>query len=146
MLVSGKHSFKRQSMHDIGSGLNPYEQAISIIGKTLAAFDDDNLIPCFGFGDSSTHDEDVFSFYPDGRFCNGFDDVLSRYREIVPNIRLAGGPRSFAPIVEMATKIVERRGGQYHVLVIISNGQVRHSVTCSARLNYVPMSVVELIL
>jgi E3 ubiquitin-protein ligase RGLG len=134
-------------MHDIGSGLNPYEQAISIIGKTLAVFDDDNLIPCYGFGDSSTHDEDVFSFYPDERFCNGIDDVLSRYREIVPNIRLAGGPRSFAPIVEMATAIVERRGGgQYHVLVIISNGQVRHSVTCSARLNYVPMSVVELIL
>jgi E3 ubiquitin-protein ligase RGLG len=95
---------------------------------------------------ASTHDQDVFSFYPDERICNGFEEVLSRYREIVPNIRLAGGPRSFAPIVEMATTIVERRGGQYHVLVIISNGQLSHSVTCSARLNYVPMSVVELIL
>lgn len=38
-------------MHHIGDGVNPYEQAISIIGKTLAAFDEDNLIPCFGFGD-----------------------------------------------------------------------------------------------
>ncbi|KAL7242153.1 hypothetical protein ACSBR1_014676 [Camellia fascicularis] len=65
----------------IGSGLNSYEQAISIIGKTLAAFDEDNLIPCYGFGDASTHDQDVFSFYPDYRFCNGFEAMLSQYRE-----------------------------------------------------------------
>lgn len=44
-------SFNKRSLHDISNGLNPYEQAISIIGRTLAAFDDDNLIPCFGFGD-----------------------------------------------------------------------------------------------
>ncbi|KAJ7013991.1 hypothetical protein NC653_003576 [Populus alba x Populus x berolinensis] len=106
---------------------NPYEQAISIIGKTLAAFDEDNLIPCFGFGDASTHDQDVFSFYPDERFCNGFEEVLSRYREIVPNLRLAG-PTSFAPIIEMAMTIVEQSAGQYHVLLIIADGQVTRSV------------------
>lgn len=48
---SGKRSYNGRSLHHIGGGLNPYEQAISIIGKTLAAFDDDNLIPCYGFGD-----------------------------------------------------------------------------------------------
>ncbi|KAK7364835.1 hypothetical protein VNO80_13579 [Phaseolus coccineus] len=124
---TGKHSFNRKSLHHIGNGPNPYEQAISIIGKTLAAFDEDNLIPCFGFGDASTHDQDVFSFYPDERFCNGFEEVLGRYREIVPNIRLAG-PTSFAPIVEMAMTIVEQSGGQYHVLVIIADGQVTRSI------------------
>ncbi|KAL2320188.1 hypothetical protein Fmac_029157 [Flemingia macrophylla] len=124
---TGKKSFNRRSLHHIGSGLNPYEQAISIIGKTLAAFDDDNLIPCFGFGDATTHDQDVFSFYPAERFCNGFEDVLSRYREIVPHLRLAG-PTSFAPIIEMAMTIVEQSGGQYHVLVIIADGQVTNNV------------------
>ncbi|KAI5443329.1 E3 ubiquitin-protein ligase RGLG2 [Lathyrus oleraceus] len=124
---TGKHSFNRKSLHHIGNGPNPYEQAISIVGKTLAAFDEDNLIPCFGFGDASTHDQDVFSFYPDERFCNGFEEVLSRYREIVPNIRLAG-PTSFAPVVEMAMTIVEQSGGQYHVLVIIADGQVTRSI------------------
>lgn len=39
---------------------------------------------------ASTHDQDVFSFFPDERFCNGFEEVLSRYREIVPSVRLAG--------------------------------------------------------
>ncbi|XWS44099.1 hypothetical protein CRYUN_Cryun15aG0015700 [Craigia yunnanensis] len=124
---TGKRSFNRKSLHHIGDGLNPYEQAISIIGKTLAAFDEDNLIPCFGFGDASTHDQDVFSFYPNERLCNGFEEVLSRYREIVPHLRLAG-PTSFAPIIEMAMTIVEQSGGQYHVLVIIADGQVTRSI------------------
>jgi hypothetical protein len=39
---------------------------------------------------ASTHDTDVFSFYPDERFCNGFEEVLTRYKDIVPNLRLAG--------------------------------------------------------
>ncbi|KAI3407335.1 RING-type domain-containing protein [Psidium guajava] len=124
---TGAKSFNKRSLHDISNGLNPYEQAISIIGRTLAAFDDDNLIPCFGFGDASTHDQDVFSFYPDERFCHGFEEVLHRYREIVPYLKLAG-PTSFAPIIEMAMTIVEQSGGQYHVLVIIADGQVTRSV------------------
>ncbi|PIN17808.1 putative E3 ubiquitin ligase [Handroanthus impetiginosus] len=124
---TGKKSYNGKSLHHIGSGLNPYEQAITIIGKTLAAFDDDNLIPCYGFGDASTHDQDVFSFYPDERFCNGFEEVLSRYRELVPHLKLAG-PTSFAPIIEMAMTVVEQSGGQYHVLLIIADGQVTRSV------------------
>lgn len=50
---SGSRSFKRKSLHHIGNGQNPYEQAISIIGRTLSVFDEDNLIPCFGFGDGT---------------------------------------------------------------------------------------------
>ena len=40
-------------MHEIHDGgvLNPYEQAMSIIAKTLCAFDDDQQIPAYGFGD-----------------------------------------------------------------------------------------------
>lgn len=124
---TGSRSFNRRSLHHIGHGQNPYEQAISIIGKTLSAFDEDNLIPCFGFGDASTHDQDVFSFYPDDICCNGFEEVLTRYREIIPSLRLAG-PTSFAPIIEMAMTIVEKSGGQYHVLLIIADGQVTRSV------------------
>ncbi|KAK3416691.1 hypothetical protein EUGRSUZ_H02465 [Eucalyptus grandis] len=124
---TGARSFHRRSLHHIGGGRNPYEQAISIIGQTLSAFDEDNLIPCYGFGDASTHDQDVFSFYPDDRFCNGFEEVLARYREVVPQLKLAG-PTSFAPVIEMAMTIVQQSGGQYHVLLIIADGQVTRSV------------------
>lgn len=36
------------------------------------------------------------------------------------------GPTSFAPVIEMAMTIVEQSGGQYHVLLIIADGQVFH--------------------
>jgi hypothetical protein len=34
------------------------------------------------------------------------------------------GPTSFAPIINAAVDIVEESGGQYHVLIIIADGQV----------------------
>ncbi|TKY73812.1 E3 ubiquitin-protein ligase RGLG1 [Spatholobus suberectus] len=120
---TGKYSFHRKSLHHSGNTPNPYEQAISIIGRTLSSFDEDNLIPCFGFGDASTHDQNVFSFYHDNRFCHGFEEVLARYREIVPYLKLSG-PTSFAPVIDAAIDIVEKNNGQYHVLVIIADGQV----------------------
>lgn len=49
--IPGKSSSGRRSLHDIGSVPNPYEQAISIIGRTPSDFDDCSLIPCFDFGD-----------------------------------------------------------------------------------------------
>ncbi|KAK1310804.1 E3 ubiquitin-protein ligase RGLG2 [Acorus calamus] len=124
---TGKVSFNRRSLHSIGDSPNPYEQAISIIGRTLSAFDEDNLIPCYGFGDATTHDQEVFGFYPDDQPCNGFEEALKRYREIVPQLRLAG-PTSFAPMIETAIGIVDSSGGQYHVLLIIADGQVTRSV------------------
>ncbi|OVA20563.1 von Willebrand factor [Macleaya cordata] len=124
---TGARSFNQRSLHHIGDTQNPYEQAISIIGRTLSAFDEDNLIPCFGFGDASTHDQDVFSFYSYDKLCSGFEEALTRYREIVPHLTLSG-PTSFAPIIEMATSIVHQSGGQYHVLLLIADGQVTRSV------------------
>ena len=52
-IIEGKVSFNNRSLHGIGDAPNPYEKAISIIGKTLAPFDGDNLITCFGFGDGT---------------------------------------------------------------------------------------------
>ncbi|GAV64895.1 Copine domain-containing protein/zf-C3HC4_3 domain-containing protein [Cephalotus follicularis] len=127
---TGQKSFNNRSLHSIFETPNPYEKAISIIGKTLAPFDDDNLIPCFGFGDATTHDQEVFSFHSDHSTCFGFEEVLTCYKKIVPNLRLAG-PTSYAPVIDAAIDMVEKSGGQYHVLVIIADGQVTRSVNTS---------------
>ncbi|CAL5187052.1 unnamed protein product [Lathyrus oleraceus] len=124
---TGKVSFNNRSLHAIGETPNPYETAITIIGKTLAPFDDDNLIPCFGFGDATTHDQQVFSFHSDHSPCHGFEEVLDCYKKVVPNLKLSG-PTSYAPVIEAAMDIVEKSHGQFHVLVIIADGQVTRSV------------------
>lgn len=52
---AGRNSFFGRSLHHLGqhpgADLNPYEQAIRIIGNTLAIFDEDQLIPAYAFGD-----------------------------------------------------------------------------------------------
>ncbi|KAK8472613.1 hypothetical protein PHAVU_002G258600 [Phaseolus vulgaris] len=114
----------------IADDYNSLDEVTSALSH--AGLESSNLIVGIDFTKSnewtaSTHDQDVFSFHSDESFCNGFEEVLSRYRDIIPCLRLAG-PTSFAPIIEMAMTIVEQSGGQYHVLLIIADGQVTRSV------------------
>ncbi|KAM0830429.1 hypothetical protein ACQ4PT_066215 [Festuca glaucescens] len=97
-----------------------------------AGLESSNLIVGIDFTKSNewtatTHDQKVFSFYLDNQSCDGFEQALGRYREIVPQLRLAG-PTSFAPMIETAIGIVDSSGGQYHVLLILADGQVTRSV------------------
>jgi E3 ubiquitin-protein ligase RGLG len=48
------------------------------------------------------------------------------------------GPTSFAPIIETAIEIVDNSVGQYHVLMIIADGQVSHMTW---RLVYLLLSI-----
>ncbi|KAL5571292.1 hypothetical protein UlMin_020889 [Ulmus minor] len=50
-LFSDRGSFNNRSLHHLREKQNPYERAISIIGKRLSSFDE---VPCYGFGDSPT--------------------------------------------------------------------------------------------
>jgi E3 ubiquitin-protein ligase RGLG len=77
LLHLGARSFHRKSLHHIGNEQNPYEQAISIIGKTLSSFDEDNMIPCFGFGDGISSIE-VLRWY----FIFLFLNLSSRYLKL----------------------------------------------------------------
>ncbi|KAH6559584.1 hypothetical protein KP509_1Z003800 [Ceratopteris richardii] len=121
---TGKHSFDGMSLHETRTQMpNPYQHVISVVGGTLLGYDDDRKIPCFGFGDASTHDRKVFSFYHDGRPCDGIEGVLERYKELLPRVRLSG-PTSFAPLIHAAVDIVKKSEGQYHILLIIADGQV----------------------
>jgi len=120
---NGKRTFGGRNLHTVAPDyMNPYQEVIYIVGRTLAAFDDDNLIPVFGFGDVTTQDKGVFPYYLDGHYCAGFQDILRRYEEITPSIVLSG-PTSFAPLIREAIKIV-RNENSYHILVIIADGQV----------------------
>lgn len=120
----GRKSFNQNCLHRlVGNKVsNPYQKVISILGQTLAPFDDDNRIPAFGFGDSETKDRAVFPFKFDGSPCAGFQDVLDWYGEVVRRVTL-GGPTSLAPLIDKAVEIV-RQTKKYHMLVIVTDGQV----------------------
>ncbi|KAF2069420.1 hypothetical protein CYY_009255 [Polysphondylium violaceum] len=140
---NGKRTFGGKCLHDITPGqMNPYQQAIAIIGETLSVFDDDNLIPAYGFGDSRTNDKSVFKFTND-RPSFGFAEVLNHYNEITPLISLAG-PTSFAPIIREAISIV-REEKSYHILVIIADGEVtvvNETVKAIVEASKYPLSIV----
>lgn len=118
---NGQKTFNNMNLHSIGNFMNPYQEVISIIGRTLEVFDDDKLIPVYGFGDVTTQEKSVFPFFPD-RYCHTFQEVLQRYNEITPSVQLSG-PTSFAPIIREAIRVVQANRS-YHILVIIADGQV----------------------
>ncbi|CEG39385.1 copinelike protein [Plasmopara halstedii] len=125
---SGKCTFEGQNLHDIDdpSARNPYEDVIETIGRTLRDFDNDNVIPVYGFGDEITCDRAVFTFAEPNEAGFPLENIRERYREVVRHVNMAG-PTSFAPIINEAVNIVNRTG-DYHILVIIADGQVTRSV------------------
>ena len=80
---TGEKSFDGRCLHDTTGPVNPYQQVIGIMGRTLEAFDDDYLIPAFGFGNALTKDKSCFPFFPD-RPCVGLSELLDRYKQIAP--------------------------------------------------------------
>ena len=120
----GRRSYGNRCLHDTAApeSPNPYQRVISIIGKTLAHFDDDGIIPAFGFGDTVTRATGCFPFYPD-RDCVGLEEVLERYTEIAQSIQMSG-PTNFAPAIREAVKRVQKEDNAFHVLLIIADGQV----------------------
>ncbi|WAR14630.1 CPNA2-like protein [Mya arenaria] len=107
----GLKTFGGRSLHHLDMlNPNPYEKVISILGETLEPFDDDGLIPAFGFGDVSTKDRSVFPF------------LSEAYRGVASRVRLSG-PTNFAPLIYRAIDIV-RETRSYHILVIVADGQV----------------------
>lgn len=99
------------------------QRVISAVGRVLEAFDDDNIIPAYGFGDSQTQDKGCLALFEAGTTgCRGFDHVLQRYNEITPSIKLYG-PTSFAPLIYKAIETTKQERG-YHILVIIADGRL----------------------
>lgn len=120
--VQGEKTFGGKSLHAIEDGLkNPYQEVIEILGQTLECFDDDKIIPTYGFGDITTKDQSIFPLNRNGD-CIGFQEVLETYNKVTPTIKLHR-PTNFAPLIKKAIQIVQETK-KYHILVIVADGQV----------------------
>lgn len=147
----GRRTFNNLNLHTLFSkekdfpiiygSLNPYETAISILGRTLNDFDDDKIIDAFGFGDSSTGDKRVFPL--SDAPCVGFTEVVRAYQHAAQRVQLSG-PTSFVPLIERAIEIVKATKS-YHILVIIADGAVTNvaaNARAIARASEFPLSIV----
>ncbi|KAK6738158.1 hypothetical protein RB195_020333 [Necator americanus] len=118
----GEDSFGGRSLHTIHPTVkNPYQQVITILGRTLAPFASTGRIPVYGFGDAKTGDWSVFPLKP-YEDCTTLDEVLKVYNEVTPTVDLSG-PTNFAPLIYQAMEICQA-SSDYHILVIIADGQV----------------------
>ena len=130
----GRKTFDHRSLHYVSKSsrrANPYQKVIGAMAETLSAFDADNLIPVYGFGDKTTKDTAVFPFCENDLPCAGFDDVLRRYNDIVQTVDLSG-PTNFEPIIRKAIEIVKSKKS-YHILLIIADGQVTEEQDINTR-------------
>lgn len=131
----GRKTFEHKSLHHVfknSKRCNPYQKVITSIGKTLAPFDEDNMIPAYGFGDKTTKDRSVFSLCDEEIPCKGFEEVLRCYGNVLQKIELSG-PTSFAPIINKAIEITKQQRS-YHILLIIADGQVVEEQELDTRL------------
>ena len=103
----GQRTFGGRSLHTLSANtLNPYQRVILTLGETLESFDDDGLIPAFGFGDVQTRDKGVFPLRPPPTICKGFREVYESYNLVTPHVQMSG-PTSFAPIIRQAINLTK---------------------------------------
>lgn len=138
---TGERSFQGRSLHDL-TVKNPYVEVIEILGETLEPFDDDHIIPTFGFGDNFCTDKSVFPFFPD-KDPVGFREVLDRYCFITPQINMAG-PTNFGPLIRKSIEICQQKRS-YHILIIVTDGQVtneKDTISAIVEASKYPLSII----
>lgn len=144
---TGKYTFGGKNLHAVEPGKkNFYQQVMEILGETLGTFSVDGHVAAYYFGDLETHDVKVQAINIDqngNEECSSITQLLERYTEIIPHVKLAG-PTSFVPIIKKAIEIVKKRK-EFHILVIIGDGAVtnlQENVDIVVEASKYPLSIV----
>lgn len=147
------------SLHYFGPGainnpaaMNQYMQAIAQVGQVVIEYDDDKLVPAFGYGakidGGPTSHCFPLNLNPENPFCKGPAGVLLAYTSIIPRIELSG-PTNFAPIINECVKAASIGFTQnkwvYTVLMILTDGLITdfpETLTAIIKASRLPMSII----
>jgi copine 1/2/3 len=115
-----------RSLHHISRSMpNQYERAIRAVGEILMEYDDDKMVPAFGFGAQLPNQATVsHCFHLNGSadpFVRDVEGIMTAYRNTLTSVRLAG-PTNFAPSIRQATAAARASPGVYTILLILTDG------------------------
>eukprot|EP00468_Gymnochlora_sp_CCMP2014_P007172 CAMPEP_0167752038 /NCGR_PEP_ID=MMETSP0110_2-20121227/6911_1 /TAXON_ID=629695 /ORGANISM="Gymnochlora sp., Strain CCMP2014" /LENGTH=753 /DNA_ID=CAMNT_0007637599 /DNA_START=139 /DNA_END=2400 /DNA_ORIENTATION=- len=142
-----------RSLHYMGTGHNPYTDAITKINNILSVYDKSQMIPAFGFGGKMRGGNVSHCFPVNGNpskpEVKGTVGLLNAYRQSFQRVLLSG-PTYFSGILQMVNAIVSSKSfhaskQEYTILVIITDGEIndmRHTIDNFVLLSKMPISVV----
>ncbi|ELP89567.1 copine-5, putative [Entamoeba invadens IP1] len=123
-ISTGKQTYKNNLHFFDGEHENPYMRVMDIMARALKPFDEDGLIPVFGFGAKKEGANELFfDLNPEGKMFVGIEKAIEQYKITIPTLTFSG-PTTFVPLIEHATQIVQQNDQAFHVLIIITDGQL----------------------
>lgn len=143
------------SLHYTAPGfINQYMQAIIQVCSVLMEYDEDKLVPVFGFGAKlpSLSKETLFCFplnkNVENPFVHSMLGILGVYRTILPTLEFSG-PTNFAPLLNQTKKAIEEQYEAdpliYTLLLILTDGlctDMQETIDLLVELADLPLSVI----
>jgi hypothetical protein len=108
--------------------MNPYQRAIVSVGSVVLEYDNDKMVPAYGFGakippNATTSHCFPLNFNPSNPEVPAIPGVMAAYQNVLATSSLYG-PTNFAPTIDQAIQISKFRAGEYIILLIITDGVI----------------------
>jgi Copine/C2 domain len=152
---TGSNGIAKQpsSLHYMGSGQNQYQTAIYQVGSIIMDYDNDKLIPAFGFGAKLPATNNTNFCFPlnlnvQNPYLQSYQGVLDAYKWVTPQLEFSG-PTNFAPIIRECIASVQKGFATnkmvYSILMIMTDGLItdfNDTVTEIIKASKLPMSLI----
>ena len=137
----------------LGMQMNQYMKAITQVGQIVIEYDDDKMVPAFGYGANLPRTNQVNHCFPlnlnfENPFVQGVEGLLAAYAMAVTTVSL-NGPTYFAPLLRECLQSVKQgyvhSKMNYTILLIITDGQINDfndTVSILVEASDFPMSVI----
>ncbi|KAL4499199.1 hypothetical protein ABPG72_006785 [Tetrahymena utriculariae] len=127
-----------ESLHAINQygQLNQYQQAIQFVGEILLNYDEDKMVPLYGFGAKPklphfNYTQTLHCFPINGNPMNpqvyGLKGMMDTYANFLNFVELSG-PTLFNPLIQETMKLAQiskqQNDNNYYILLILTDGEI----------------------